>query len=149
MILLEILQDLAAILDGVRFYHLLLFIGKIFLFLELFLEGVKDFISISLVACREYDDLVVLLGCFEALVDVWTDIDTRLDRLALAKLNADRQVIWQIFDVIDAVYEGLIQVKYNRLLKWRWWQLHAHRLEYFRVWLASHFHIMKRLHRLY
>lgn len=93
--------------------------------------------------CREDDDLVVLFGCFEALVYVWTNVDACLDRLALAELHADWQVVGEVVDVIDTMDKRLIQVKYDRLPKWRWWQHHTHLVQDLRVRRCGHLHIMK------
>ena len=128
--------------------HFLLFKGQVVRLFELFFKGVQDHVRVGLVrGCEDYY-LVVLNGFFEAFVGVGTNVDASGDGLAGGEGDGDWEVEMAVFDVVDAVHEGFVEVKNNGLSMRTLWQLNSSMTQFRLTWLADIFHILQRLKSL-
>jgi hypothetical protein len=76
---------------------------------------IEDSIRICLVACSEYNYLEVLVGLFETLHDVGSNVDACINSLFIWKINLKNDIRVLCFDVVNAMDKSLIHVEDNEL----------------------------------
>lgn len=93
--------------------------------LVLWINIIEDSIGVGLVTSREHYDLEILSRLLEALYDIWTDIDSRVNCLILGfKIYLKHNVRLLRLYIVDAVNQCLVHIEYAQLLlvlvsRWR------------------------------
>lgn len=92
--------------------------------------------------CRKHNYLVEFISFLETLVSKWPDIDSSIHHLTRGKLNCYLFVEGKSLDIVDAVDQGLVQIKDQCLLMRSLWESHTSVVEILLTGLTYIFHIL-------
>lgn len=93
--------------------------------LACWVKEVKYNIGIELMACCEYNHLELLIGFFEALNGIRTNVYPSLHDISIWECHVQHRVRHLLSEIINAMDQCLIEIKYDDLLlylrkPWSW-----------------------------
>jgi hypothetical protein len=83
--------------------------------LAIWVEEVHHGVCVGLVACRENDNLKMLVRSLERLDGKGPNVESRINDFTIWKMNCNHMVNIQTLVVFNTMHEGLVEVKNDHL----------------------------------